>query len=286
MEGAAPPVPGFVPPQAAPTGYQQFMDQGLGMKVAPGPTSGPNPAVAGILAGFFPFGVGAVYTGQYSKGLAHLLIFVMLIFGVSHGGSWDWLFGFGIAFFVVYQIIDSIRTAKAIQAGQPAPDPLGLAQTFSVSDRFDTGKVPVGAVVLIGLGVLFLLHTMGIMEYGFERFWPLILIFLGGWMFFRHWERSGQTCVCGRCRTRWIMGPAMVFTTGVLMLLQSTDVADLGRTWPTWLLVVGVVKLLQSTASSEGHIGPLPTAPPPTAPAPPQAPPSSAAPPSGEVDHV
>ena len=28
------------------------------------PSSGPNPAVAGILAGFFPFGVGAVYCGQ------------------------------------------------------------------------------------------------------------------------------------------------------------------------------------------------------------------------------
>ena len=39
--------------------------------------SGPNPTVAGILAGFFPFGVGAVYTGQYAKGLAHLAIFVL-----------------------------------------------------------------------------------------------------------------------------------------------------------------------------------------------------------------
>jgi hypothetical protein len=287
LEGTAPPVPGFVPPQAAPqTGYQQFMDQGLGVKGVPGPSSGPNPAVAGILAGFFPFGVGAVYTGQYSKGLAHLLIFVMLIFGVSHGGNWDWLFGFGIAFFVVYQIIDSIRTAKALQAGQPPPDPLGLAQTFSVSDRLDSGKIPVGAVILIGLGVLFLLHTMGIMEYGFERFWPLILIFLGGWMFFRHWERSNQTCTCGRCRTRWLMGPAMVLTTGILLLLQSMNVVDLGRTWPTWLLVVGVVKLLQSTASSEGHIGPLPPAPAPSAPPPPQAPQSSATQSSGEVDHV
>ena len=40
--------------------------------------SGPNPTVAGILAGFFPFGVGAVYTGQYAKGLAHLAIFALL----------------------------------------------------------------------------------------------------------------------------------------------------------------------------------------------------------------
>ncbi len=147
--------------------------------------SGPNPAVAGILAGFFPFGVGAVYCSQYAKGLAHLLIFAMLIFGSDHAGNWDWLFGIGIAFFYVYQIIDAVRTAHALQAGQPAPDPLGLGQTFSMGEKFDSGKVPVGAVILIGLGVLFLLHTMGIMEFGFERFWPLILIFLGGWMFSR-----------------------------------------------------------------------------------------------------
>ena len=75
--------------------------------------SGPNPAVAGILAGFFPFGVGAVYCSQYAKGLAHLLIFGLLIFGSDHAGSWDALFGIGIAFFYVYQIIDAVRTAHA-----------------------------------------------------------------------------------------------------------------------------------------------------------------------------
>ena len=91
-------------------------------------SSGPNPAVAGILAGFFPFGVGAVYCSQYAKGLAHLLIFVMLIFASDHAGSWGWIFGLGIAFFYVYQIIDAVRTAHALQAGQPAPDPMGLAK--------------------------------------------------------------------------------------------------------------------------------------------------------------
>ena len=45
-------------------------------RISPRPSSGPNPTVAGILAGFFPFGVGAVYCSQYAKGLAHLLIFV------------------------------------------------------------------------------------------------------------------------------------------------------------------------------------------------------------------
>jgi hypothetical protein len=278
MEGAAP-AAGFVPPQ---TPYQQVIDPGLGMKVSPGTSAGPHPAVAGIL-GAIPFGIGAIYNGQYAKGLAHLFIFVMLVYGANHGGDWDWLFGIGIAFFVVYQIIDAVRTAKALQTGQPAPDPLGLAQTFGAGEKFDAGKVPLGAVVLIGLGVLFLLHTMGIMEYGFERFWPLILVFLGVWMFYRQWERSNQPCVCGRCRTRGLMGPALVFTTGILFLLQSTDFAGIDRTWPAWILVVGIVKLLQSTASSDGHVGPLPPGPPPSAP---PAPPPSNEPSSGEVRNV
>jgi len=257
LESTAPPAPGFVPPQ---TPYQQVMDQGLGLKVAPGPVSGPNPVVAGILAGFFPFGVGAVYCSQYAKGLAHLLIFAMLVFASDHAGSWDWVFGIGIAFFWFYQVADAVRTAKALQEGKPVPDPMGFGQSFSMGEKFDSGKLPVGAVVLIGLGVLFLLHTMGIMEYGFERFWPLILVFLGAWMFYRNWERSHRICQCGRCSTRWLMGPSMVLTTGILFMLQTMHVADLDRTWPAWILVVGVVKLVQSSASSAGHVGPLPPA--------------------------
>jgi len=273
LEGTAPPA-AFVPPaQAAypPLGTPPGAPAAMPTRPA---TSGPNPAVAGILAGFFPFGVGAVYCSQYAKGLAHLLIFIMLVFGADHAGRWDFVFGIGIAFFYVYQIIDAVRTAKALQEGQPAPDPMGLTQTFSMGERFDSGKLPVGAVVLIGLGILFLLHTMGIMEYGFERYWPLILIFLGVWMFYRQWERSRRICQCGRCSTRWLMGPAMVLTTGILFMLHTMNVADLDRTWPAWLLVVGVVKLIQSSASSAGHVGPLPPGPP--AAGPPASPPTPA----------
>ena len=281
MEGVAP-AAGFVPPQ---TPYQQVMDPGTQMRMPPGQSSGPNPAVAGILAGFFPFGVGAVYCSQYAKGLAHLLIFALLIFGSDHAGSWGALFGIGIAFFYVYQIIDAVRTAKAIQMGQPPPDPLGLAATFGAGQKLETSKVPMGAVALIALGILFLLHTMGFWELGFDRYWPLLIIALGGWMLYHQWERSSRTCACGRCRTRCLMGPAMVLTTGVVLLLASLDVADVGRTWPAWLLVCGIVKLLQSTASSQGHVGPPPPGPPPAA-MPPQSPPTSPEPTSGEVRHV
>ncbi len=279
------PAPGFVPPQST---YPQTVYPPAGAPIPPPrPSSGPNPAVAGILAGFFPFGVGAVYCSQYAKGLAHLLIFVMLIFGADHGGNLATLFGLGIAFFYVYQIIDAVRTAHALQAGQPAPDPLGLGQAFSMGERLDAGKIPTGAVVLIGLGVLFLLHTMGFWESGFDRFWPMLLIFLGAWMFYRNHERTRRKCGCARCSMRCLMGPAMVFTTGVLFLLDSLNIAGIDRTWPAWILVVGIVKLLQSSASSEGHVGSSPvSAPPTTPPSPPPASSPGTTPSSGEVRNV
>ncbi len=59
---------------------------------------------------------------QYAKGLAHLLIFTGIIWGLSSGpGSLGAVLGLGMAFFYVYQIVDSIRSAHAVRLGQPAP---------------------------------------------------------------------------------------------------------------------------------------------------------------------
>jgi len=257
----------------------------------PGSGSGPNPTVAGILAGFFPFGVGAVYTGQYAKGLAHLTIVTLLIAGCSasdhgHGEALGVICGLGLAFFYVYQIIDAVRSAKAIQTAQPIPDPFGLAATFSGGGaKVETSKIPMGAVVLILLGVLFLLNTLGLSD--LDRFWPLILIFLGGWMFARNWGMlpgGSCGCQCARCRTRRMMGPALVFIIGVLFLLDNLSAVNFGRTWPIILLVIGGVKLLQGSASIEGHVvtapnlpgGPIPPAPP--------VPPVPPVPPTSEVN--
>src|SRR6266851_10106 len=230
----------------------------------PGSGSGPNPTVAGILAGFFPFGVGAVYTGQYAKGLAHLAIFVLLIAGANaadsdHSTALGAFCGIGIAFFWVYQIIDSVRSARAIQTAQPIPDPFGLSTTFGGGGKVEASKIPMGAIVLILVGVLFMLHTMGWAEYGLDRFWPLILIALGAWLFARNWGALGRPgcsgCQCARCRTRRIMGPVMLLTIGFLFFLDhSLHVARFHQTWPVILLAVGVGKLLQGSASGEGHI--------------------------------
>jgi hypothetical protein len=215
-----------------------------------------------VLAGFFPFGVGAVYTGQYAKGLAHLIIFGLLIAGASasdHGGSeiLGVVCGLGIAFFYVYQIIDSVRSARALQLGQAPPDPYHLAQTFTAGERIDAKRIPAGAVILILIGVLFLLHTLGLSEFGVHRFWPIVLIVLGGWMFARNFGLLGTDgTTSAQFRTQRLMGPAMVTTIGILFLLSELRVANFGRTWPIILLVVGAVKLLQSSAMGVGPSNP------------------------------
>ncbi len=285
MEGTAP-APGFVPP--AQTVYPPVGGPSVGYRPPVNP--GPNPTVAGIL-GAIPLGLGAVYCGQYAKGLAHLGIVVLAIVGLSSDLPWqaDTALGIFLGFFWVYQILDAVRTARAIQANEPVPDPFGLASTFGTGEKLDTTKVPAAAAILIGLGVLFLINT--VFDFSLHRFWPIILIVLGVWLFAKHWGLLGgyrPYCVCEQCRTRKLMGPAMLVTIGVLFLLDNVGRLEFHRTWPAILLVIGVVKLVQSNSSSEGHIGPLPpgTGFPPNTP-PPAVP--SAEPPSsgtGEVKNV
>lgn len=272
LEGG-PPAPGFVPPTNVypPVG-------GPGAYAPPPINTGPNPTVAGIL-GAIPLGLGAVYCGQYAKGLAHLAIFVAALIGFSVELPWQGYAALSIflGFFWVYQIIDAIRSAKAIQMGLPAPDPFGLAQTFGTGEKLEGAKIPAGAAVLIGLGILFLLHTAGLFEMGMGLFISLILIGLGVWLFAKNWGLIGansSVCYCEHCRTRRLMGPAILVTVGVLFLLDSASHIGFGRTWPAILLVIGVVKLMQSNASMVGHVGPLPPgatgypAPPPMPPNP------------------
>lgn len=270
------------------TVYQQVMDQGVGLNVSPAPGSGPNPTVAGILAGFFPVGVGAVYNGQYAKGLAHMLILFGLIWGqaTTESDGVHVILGFAIAFYYFYQIIDAVRSAKAIQMGQPAPDPFGLGKTFSAGSRVDSSKVPTGAIILIGLGVLFMLHNLGFWFFNMDRFWPVILIAIGVWLFVRRWSAASQPgmCGCDRCRARTFMGPAVLVTLGTLFLLEQTDVVSFHRTWPLLLVVIGLVKVFQGNASTSGHID-VPLPPGPGGPGPTGVVTGEVQPPSSEVHH-
>jgi hypothetical protein len=145
-----------------------------------------------------------MYNGEFAKGFLHVLIFATLIWMTDHING---LFGLAIAAFVVYMPIEAYKTARARQLGLPAPDPFGLNNVFSGTnvwrDAFAPGagnrvtpgaavgpdgplapeqpsRVPIGAIILIGLGVLFLLDELGALNFDWIwRFWPLILIALG-----------------------------------------------------------------------------------------------------------
>jgi len=132
---------------------------------------GPSPGVA-LALGFIP-GVGAIYNGQFTKAISQVLIFGCLI-ALSdrvHGGL-DTLFGLGAAAFYFYMVIDSYNTAKAKSLGKPAPDMFGLGEMKV--------NAPIGAALLIGVGILFLLDNFDIPVFKqLNKFWPVLLIVAG-----------------------------------------------------------------------------------------------------------
>lgn len=208
----------------------------------PPPAGGPNPAAAAVL-GLIP-GVGAMYNGQFFKGLIHVVIFAVLISITNHYA----IFGLFIAAWIFYQSFEAFHTAKARRDGQPLPDPLGLNELGSwlnlgathppgqpggvgnpgaagggvyppppyagpypgpYPGQYPPGFVdpnlppapppcgpwrrgePIGAIVLIALGMLFLLGQLDIFSGKlFDYFWPLLLIGLGVWLMMR---RVGET---------------------------------------------------------------------------------------------
>jgi hypothetical protein len=53
------------------------------------------------------------------------------------------------------------------------------------------------------------------------------------------------------------MGPAVLITIGVLFLFDQmgrTHWMEFGFTWPALLIVIGVIKLLEHSASINGHV--------------------------------
>src|SRR5437868_1935867 len=85
-----------------------------------------------------------------------------------------------------------------------------------------------------------------------------------------------KNCHCARCRTRGLLGAAVLVTLGVLFLLQNLTPLSFGESWPALLIVVGVFLYLGRSAPTEGHVQPVyAVAPVATAPPPPYAAPAT-----------
>lgn len=150
---------------------------------APQAQTGSNPGVA-LALGFIP-GLGAVYNGEYVKALIHVFVFAGLIAAQSSDVSAGYHAFLGIALgcFYFYMPIDAYHVAKARQTGTPAPTPL--------VETTDAGNRPVGAVILIALGMFFLLANLGLLDWDwFGKAWPLGLIVLGVWLLADRFKRN------------------------------------------------------------------------------------------------
>jgi len=220
--------------------------QGLQQPFVPPPVGSPNPVAAAVL-GLIP-GVGAMYNGQFIKGLIHVVIFAVIISITTHYG----LFGLFIPAWVIYQSFEAYHTAVARRDGLPLPDPLGLNEVgnwLNFSGHSQPGsptqpmganpvpppgtppsgyppsgyqppysgsyqapqytpvagftdpnvppvppvpplhwrrREPIGAVILVGLGLILLLNELGFVAERFLHFlWPMLFIALGVWLIIR-----------------------------------------------------------------------------------------------------
>jgi len=122
---------GAAPGYSATPGYTTVPNYGT---VPPRPVASnePSPGLAGLL-GLIP-GVGAAYNGQYAKGIAHLVIFVVLFaLMVDVSG----FFFFFVAGWEVYMMIEAHHTALAMRDGLPLPNPFGFND---IGERMGFGK--------------------------------------------------------------------------------------------------------------------------------------------------
>lgn len=142
--------------------------------------------VLALLLGFIP-GVGAIYNGQYAKGLIHAVVFGMLVTITSRsGGSFEPLLGILIATWVFYMAFEAFHTAAKRRRGHTVDEFSSLIDVQPTHGRF-----PVGAILLIGLGFILLLDTTDIVDMEqLSRYWPVGLIAAGIYMLYT--RVSGQ----------------------------------------------------------------------------------------------
>ncbi len=148
---------------------------------APAPAQGSGDASPGaaFVLGLIP-GVGAIYNGQYAKGIVHVVIVALLIMAAdnSTGGSGP-LFGLLIPAFWFYMAFEAYHTARRRREGLPVDEFSSLGMNSGQS------RTPIAAILLIAFGALFLMNNLGLLEIReLLRYWPVGMIGLGLYLLF------------------------------------------------------------------------------------------------------
>jgi len=179
---------------------------------SPPPSSGsyygPNPAAASPLGapgagfsvnsdvspglalflGMIP-GVGAIYNGQYAKGLVHAVIFGILCSLVDSRAAHGLEPVFGMISFAwwAYMVFEAYHTARKRRAGEPVDE---YSSLIDLRGRHE--HLPVAGISLIILGIVLLMRTLDLFDFELvARYWPVLLIFLGVYLLYSRFSGQG-----------------------------------------------------------------------------------------------
>jgi len=142
-----------------------------------------SPMLAGVLS-LMP-GLGQIYVGYYQRGFVHVLVVASIISMMVNEvmPALLPLFGFFLAFFWLYNIIDAGRRAGLYNLALSGTDPMALPNDFQMPAT--RGSVA-GGVALIGIGLILLLHTRFDISLDWLRYWwPLAPVLFGAWLVFK-----------------------------------------------------------------------------------------------------
>jgi len=156
---AAPPPPAMPPPYARPD-------------VSPG---------LALFLGLIP-GVGAIYNGQYPKGIVHAIVWglLMSIANSRAAQGLEPVFVMLVIAWWFYMALEAYHTARRRQAGEAVDEYSSLLDMHGGRGHL---RAPVAGIALIGLGALLLLHTLDVLDIErVMRFWPVLLIALGAYL--------------------------------------------------------------------------------------------------------
>jgi hypothetical protein len=143
------------------------------------PYAQTSPGLA-LALGFIP-GVGAIYNGQYAKGILHAVIWgVLMSMAESHAmrGA-EPLMVITIMSYWAYMVLEAYHTARKRRAGEP------VDEYSSIIDLRAGRDMPIVAIGLIVIGALLLLNTMDVLSFErVARFWPVLLIAAGVYLLY------------------------------------------------------------------------------------------------------
>jgi hypothetical protein len=147
-----------------------------------------SPGLAFVL-GLIP-GVGAIYNGQYAKGLVHVIIIGLTISILSNGAArgFEPLLSLLLAGFWFYMAFEAYHTARRRQQGLIVDE---FSSLFPVRGAH---SFPVAPILLIVLGVIFLLNNLDLFQVErVIRYWPVLLIGLGVYMLYVRMAGNSET---------------------------------------------------------------------------------------------